>query len=196
MRRLYQAGRSAPFPLRNVDHHLEQRNRSCKGKGCSTMHANYPVDRWLVCFRAQANLLPKDNTTQPSGGWENFPNSSLDKAIEQQWGMPNTRVAEQGMVPIACCYRPQFRRHALHMPTKHMPNGEEAILNKINEFVSGLQGMPRCPTRDEIQRQSPLHPPRFPCAYGESGSSRRWRNTLHTARLGTVVQWSTRFLPV
>ena len=70
----------APFPLRNVA--ITSNSVFDRAKeGMLDYARNYPVDRWLVCFRAQANLLPKDNTTQPSGGWENFPNSSLDKAM-------------------------------------------------------------------------------------------------------------------
>ena len=75
----------APFPLRNVA--ITSNSVFDRAKeGMLDYARNYPVDRWLVCFRAQANLLPKDNTTQPSGGWENFPSGSLDKAVEQQWG--------------------------------------------------------------------------------------------------------------
>ena len=175
----------APFPLRNVA--ITSNSVFDRAKeGMLDYARNYPVDRWLVCFRAQANLLPKDNTTQPSGGWENFPSGSLDKAVEQQWGdaeytRGQNKNGADGLL------RGHFAGHALHMLSQaYAETGEEAILNKINEFVSGLK---EC--RDSLRemkyngKAATATPASLPPM--ASGSSRHWRNMLPMARFGHRV---------
>lgn len=156
----------APFPLRNVA--ITSNSVFDRAKeGMLDYARNYPVDRWLVCFRAQANLLPKDNTTQPSGGWENFPNSSLDKAIEQQWGdaeytRGQNKNGADGLL------RGHFAGHALHMLSQaYAETGEEAILNKINEFVSGLKECRDALREMKYNGKARYTHPGFLAAYGE-----------------------------
>ena len=156
----------APFPLRNVA--ITSNSVFDRAKeGMLDYARNYPVDRWLVCFRAQANLLPKDNTTQPSGGWENFPSGSLDKAVEQQWGdaeytRGQNKNGADGLL------RGHFAGHALHMLSQaYAETGEEAILNKINEFVSGLKECRDSLREMKYNGKARYSHPGFLAAYGE-----------------------------
>lgn len=125
----------------------------------------YPIDRMLTCFRAQAGLDTKG--AQPAGGWENFPNGSLDKAKEQQWGDAEYKRG-QNKNGADGLLRGHYAGHAMSMLAQaYAESGEETILNKINALIAGLV---EC--RDALRKMTYNGKPRythpgFLAAYGE-----------------------------
>lgn len=126
---------------------------------------NYPVEQMLTCFRANAGLDTEG--AQPAGGWENFPNNSLDKAKEQSWG-PAEYERGQNKNGADGLLRGHYTGHALSMFAQaYAESHEEVILTKINAIITGLK---EC--RDALAAMTYNGEPRyshpgFLAAYGE-----------------------------
>ena len=127
---------------------------------------NYPVDQMLTCFRANAGLDTKG--AQPAGGWENFPNNSVDKAREQAWG-PSEYTRGQNKNGADGLLRGHYTGHALSMFAQaYAESKEEVILNKINEIIAGLKECRDALAAQTLADGSPRYShPGFLAAYGE-----------------------------
>lgn len=127
---------------------------------------NYPVDRMLTCFRAQAGLDTKG--AAPAGGWENFPKNSLDLAQKQQWG-PKEYKRGQNKDTADGLLRGHYAGHYMSCLAQAYAESKDAtILENINTMVTGLvecrAALRKMTAPDGTARYS--HPG-FLAAYGE-----------------------------
>lgn len=119
----------------------------------------------LTCFRANAGLDTKG--AEPAGGWENFPNNSLDKAQEQSWG-PYEYERGQNKNGADGLLRGHYAGHAMTMLAQaYAESHEQVILDKINELIAGLKECRDALAAMTYNGQSRYSHPGFLAAYGE-----------------------------
>ncbi len=116
----------------------------------------YPVDRLLVVFRRNAGLSV--NGASAPGGWEEL-GPAPD---EQRWG-PAEYVRGQNTRGAGGLLRGHYGGHYLSMlAMAYATTGDEAILAKVDEFVTGLE---EC--RAALAATGKYSHPGFLAAYGE-----------------------------
>lgn len=148
-----------PFPLAAVA--LGESVFTRAQQQALVLYRAYSVDRLLAVFRRNAGLDYK--SASPPGGWEEFgPNPD-----GQRWG-PAEYVRGQNTAGAGGLLRGHYAGHFLSgFSMAYASTGEEALLDKVNAMVDGLEECRAALAAQTYDDASRYSHPGFLSAYGE-----------------------------
>lgn len=150
--------RVTPYPLSAVDVADDSVFAAARGRMLD-LARNYPVDRLLAVFRANAQLDTRG--ARPPGNWEDHGHPKEDAWSEHDY--PGREEAQ-----TANLLRGHYAGHFLSMLSlAHAATGEEALKDKVTDFVAGLGQV-----QDALAATGRYSHPGFLAAYGEWQFSR------------------------
>ena len=121
--------RVTPYPLSAVDVADDSVFAAARGRMLD-LARNYPVDRLLAVFRANAQLDTRG--ARPPGNWEDHGHPKEDAWSEHDY--PGREEAQ-----TANLLRGHYAGHFLSMLSlAHAATGEEALKDKVTDFVAEI----------------------------------------------------------